>query len=166
MVVILSCDKIDDANTIDFDTSISMEVPFSVNEPTALTLKSIADYSFSESATASLTENYEIVDYLDNIKSIEVTDLEVIFYGLEPGTEIITVSLSIQGVGTIATITNVTSSNAIHSPSVDNSKLLQIASQLNNNWMITATVSGSTDTAPMWFSINMEYDLHVEAEAL
>lgn len=166
LVFILSCDKIDDANTVDFDTSISMEIPISVIDPNAMALKSIADYSFSQSSTASLVQNYEIADYLDKIKSIEVENLEIIFYGLEPGTEIKTISLSVQGVGVIATITNITSSNTVHSPAVDNSKLKQIASQLTNNWMITATVSGTTNFAPMWFTINMEYDIHVEAEAL
>ena len=67
MVFILSCDKIDDANTVDFDTSISMEIPISVIDPTAIALKSIADYSFSESNTASLLQNYEIADYLDKM---------------------------------------------------------------------------------------------------
>lgn len=164
--LILSCDKIDDANTIDIDTTISMEVPVAVLETNAIALKSVTDYSFSESGTASLMDNTEIMDCLEKIESIEVNKLKVIFYGLESGMVIETISFSVSGIGEIASISNVTNTNASHTLSIDNSKLTKIASILESNWAVTATVSGTTNTAPMWFSINMEYDLHVEAKAL
>lgn len=160
VVFLFSCDKIKDANTIDFDTSVTMEVPISVLE------KSTADFTFSETGYASLYDEPDIYDHLDKIKSIDVENLHVVFYGLDAMTEISTITLSVQGVGEVVTLTNVTSTNAVHNPNISSSVLKKIADQLESTYQITATLSGSSTTAPVWFTVNMEYDVHIEAEAI
>ncbi len=165
-VLMFSCSLIEDANTIDFSTSVTVEVPISVLEPIAANVKSVASYSFSETAVLSLSSEPDLVDYLNKIKSIEIEDLDITFYGLASEQEIESITLSVTGVGDIATISNVTSSNPVQSPVVDDSKLEQVAAKLKSNKSITLTLYGTTNSAPMSFSVEMVYDLYVEAEAL
>lgn len=164
--LLLSCDKLDDANTIDFDTSIAMNMQVAVADANSLQLKSVADYPFSESAYASLYDDPDLYDYLDKIKSIDVENVVVTFYGIEPGMEIASITLSVEGVGELSTLNNITSSNTTHTPSISSSVLTKVANKLVDEWEIIATVAGTTTTAPMWFNVYVTYDLHVEAEAL
>lgn len=165
-IFVVSCDKIKDANTIDLNTSIEMVMGVNVENPSAVLVKSAADFAFSESATASLYDSPEIVDYLDKIKTIEVENIEVEFMWLDPNVIINTITLSVSGVGDIVTLTDVSAANAIHNPTISSSVLNQVAAKLENEWSITATVAGTTNTAPVWFEMYVTYDLKVEAEAL
>uniref|UniRef100_UPI0032175DAA hypothetical protein n=1 Tax=uncultured Draconibacterium sp. TaxID=1573823 RepID=UPI0032175DAA len=165
--IIFSCDKIEDANTIDFDTSISIDIPVAVLNPAALTTKSAtADYSFSASQTMKLSEIGEIGDYLNKLKSIDIENPEVTFSNLAEGEEIKTIEISVTGVGVLATFSNITNANATHTPSIDNALLTQVATILYATKEVTVTVAGTTNTAPMDFTINMDFDVHIEAEVL
>ncbi|WP_346857125.1 hypothetical protein [uncultured Draconibacterium sp.] len=165
-LLLFSCDKIEDANTIDFDTNMDMYIDVGVEGNTAVLVKSAADYTFSESGYASLYDNSDLWDYLDHIKSIEVDNLEIMFYGLESGAQINSITLSVSGVGDIVTLQNITSANSTQHPTISSSVLTQLANHLINNLEITATVSGTTDTGPMWFGINISYDLLVKVKAV
>jgi len=161
-----SCEKIKDATTVDFDTNVELEVPVSIQQNNAKALKSAASYPFSESGTASLRDNPEIKDYLNLIKSIEIKSVVIKFSNLQPSEIIETISVSATGVGTLATIKNVTSANSTHTPAIDNAKLNQLAGQLKSSKSVTLTVSGSTNSAPMTFYINTDFKIHVEASPL
>lgn len=161
-----SCELFEDLNTVDLDSTLSMDIPVVINEPNASTLKSVASYSFSESGSASLSEDYELQDYLDRIRSIDVENVTVRFYGLQANQVVESVVLTVSGVGEIATISNITSNNATHNPTISSENLEKVANYLSENLMISATVSGSTNQAPMWFSIETEYDIVVKAKAL
>ncbi len=46
--LLFSCDKVDELNTIEFDTTLSMDIPVAVVEPTAQIAKSgQAEFTFS-----------------------------------------------------------------------------------------------------------------------
>lgn len=165
--LLFSCDKVEEANTVEFDTTLSLDIPVAVIEPVAKVEKSAeADFQFDQSATTSLSDISEISAYLSKLKSIDINDIEIVFTGLGSGEEIKSIDISVTGVGVLATITNVTSANTTHSPSVDNAKLKQAATILNSTKALTVTVSGTTSTAPMDFTVNMDFDCHIEAKAL
>ncbi len=162
-----SCDKIDDANTVEFDRTLSVEIPVDIAPPAAIAGKSAAaDFNFSQSQTISLGEIEDITEYLNKIKTIEINNLEISFDGFEEGEEITTIDISVTGVGLLATLNNITSVNNSYSPEIDSAKLTQVATIFSSTKAITISVSGSTNTAPMDFDVNMDFDCHIEAEAL
>ncbi len=164
---LLSCDKIEEANTVDFDTTLSMDIPVSVESPVAMIEKSTAeDFPFSESKTYSLSENEDINDYLSKIKSIDISDFAIVFSGLGEGEEIKMVDISVTGAGILASFQNVTNATTSPTPTINSANVAQAATILNSTKAIEVIVSGTTNTAPMDFTVNMDFDVHVEANAI
>jgi hypothetical protein len=164
---LFSCDKIEQANTIDFDTSLSIDIPVAVVAPTAMIQKSTeAEYEFVQSKTARLSDISEINDYLDKIKSIDLNNIVVNFSKLQAGQEINSIEISVIGVGVLASFQSVTQINATHTPTIDQAKLAQVATILNSTKELTVKVEGTTNEAPMDFTVGLDFDLHVEAQVL
>lgn len=162
-----SCDKINEVNTIEFDTTLSMRIPVDVFAPSAQLAKSAtAEYSFSKTQTTKLSEIDEISDYLNKLKTIDINDLELVFNNLEEGQEIHSINISITDAGSLVTLTNISNAMNVQNPEIDDEVLLQAASILSNTKEIEVTVSGTTNTAPMDFVVNMDFDCHIEAEAI
>ncbi|MDX8340802.1 hypothetical protein SLH46_16515 [Draconibacterium sp. IB214405] len=165
--LLFSCDKIDEANTFEFDTTVSMDIPVAVIETSAQAQKSaLADYAFSVTQTNSLSEIEEIADYLDKLKSIDINDLEIVISNLGEGELVKSIEISVDGVGVLVTLTDISMENTTFTPEIDDSKLIQAASILSSTKAITITVAGVTNTAPMDFMVNMDFDCHIEAKAL
>lgn len=166
-VLFFSCDKIDEVNTIEFDTTLSMDVPVAVASPSAQLFKSAeAEYSFSQTQVTRLSEIGQISEYLNKLKSIDINDLEIIFDNLGEGEVINSINISITGAGSLVTLTNISNATSAQSPEIDSAVLLQAASILNTTKEIEVTVSGTTNTAPMDFLVQMDFDCHIEAEAI
>lgn len=90
-VTVLACDKVEDATTVDFETTLEVDIPITAEAPNAVTKSAgdLAVYSFSGSEIVSLTEDDDLADYVSNIKSIELQDGAVlVFYGIIDGDEI------------------------------------------------------------------------------
>lgn len=126
----------------------------------------VTEYSFTTSETTSLDENPQIAQYRSKLKSINIDNLKIDFTHLQAGEEIKTISFSVSSVGVIATLNNITSSNAKHTPSIESAKLKQVADQLNNSKQITITLKGTSNKAPMNFITNMDFDLKIKAGVL
>ncbi|WP_347840069.1 hypothetical protein [uncultured Draconibacterium sp.] len=164
---LFSCDKIEDANTIEFDTTLSMNIPVAVVETTASLQKSAtADFAFSETQTTKLSDISEIADYLNKLKSIDINELELVIGNLGEGELVKTLDVSVDNVGILVSLTDISRENNTFKPSVDNAKLIQAASILNSTKEITITVSGTTNAAPVDFVVNMDFDCHIEAKAI
>lgn len=165
--LLFSCDKIDEINTIDFDTTLSTAIPVAVVETSAMSAKSAeTEYSFSQSQTTKLSDINEISDYLNKLKSIDINDLEIVFSNLGEGEVISTIDISVTGAGMLVSLTNISLTNNTQNPDVNSAVLLQAASILSSTKEIEITVSGTTNTAPMAFVVNMNFDCHIEAEAI
>lgn len=165
--LLFSCDKIEEANTVDFNTSMSVDIPVLVTQPAAVATKSAGeDYNFSASGTYSLSENDDVSEYLNKIKSISITGLNIMFKGIAEGEEIISIDVEVEGVGVLFSLSNVTSTSSIQSPTVDNEKLTAAANKLSSTKSITIKVSGTTNTAPMDFTVEVDFDLYVEAKVI
>lgn len=160
-----SCDKIEEANTITFDETLSLDIPVTVTETSAIALKSTAEHTFSVTKTASLSDITEIKDYLSKIKEIEVTNLDVVFSGLSSDEKIIKIDFFVSGVNVaVATIENISSSN--NTFTVPKAQLVAAGTLLSSTKAVSITVSGTTSKAPMDFTVNMDFDCHIEAKAL
>ncbi|QIA07315.1 hypothetical protein [Draconibacterium halophilum] len=165
--LLFSCDKVDEIKTIEFDTTLSVAIPVTVVEPTAQLSKSAeAEFSFSQSQTIRLSDIDEISNYLDKLKAIEINGMEIAFSNLGEGEEINSIDISVTGAGTLVTLTNISANNTVQNPDVDNAVLMQAATILNATKEVELTVSGTTNTAPMNFIVNMDFDCHIEAEAI
>lgn len=163
--VFFSCDKIEEANTITFDETISLDIPVTVAAPAAIVVKSTAEHTFTATETASLSDIPEISDYLSKIKSIEATNLDIVFGNLASDEEIKKIDIFVSGVSqAIVTLENITSSNNTYT--IEKAKLVAAGTLLNSTKSVSITVSGTTSKAPMDFTVNMDFDVHVEAKAL
>lgn len=164
---LFSCDKIDEINTIEFDTTLSMDVPVVVVDPSAQLQKSAQEeFAFAVTQTTRLSDISEISDYLNKLKSIDINDLELVISNLGEGEEINSIEVSVTGAGTLVTLTNISATNNVQNPDIDNAVLVQAATILNSTKEVELTVSGTTNTAPMDFIVNMDFDCHIEAEAI
>lgn len=166
-VFLFSCDKIDDANTVEVDTTLAMNIPVTVDAVAAIVEKSTeADFPFSASKTYSLSENEDINDYLSKLKSIDITTFAILFSELQVGEEIKTVDISVTGAGVLASFVNVTILDNSPTPTINAANLVAAATILNSTKSITVVVSGTTNTGPMDFTVNIDLDVHVEAKAI
>lgn len=167
LAILFSCDKIDDANTVDFDTSMSVNIPVLVTQPAGIATKSTEEsYPFSASGTYSLSSNADISTYLEKIETISITSLRIMFSGISNDEVIERIDVEVEGVGILFTLNDVSASSLNQSPDVDNVKLTEAAHKLRSSKAITIKVSGSTNTAPMDFSVKVDFDLYVEAKVI
>lgn len=165
--LLFSCDKIEEINTVEFDTTLSMDIPVAVVEPTAQIAKSAeAEFTFSQTHTTRLSEIDEISDYLNKLKSIAINDMEIAVSNLGEGEVINSMEISVTGAGTLVTVTNISATSGVQNPDIDNAALTQAATILNATKEVEVTVSGSTNAAPMSFIVNTDFECHIEAEAI
>ena len=158
-VTFMSCDKIKDLTTVDISTKVNMDIPVAVAvEAQAVASKSataVQEATFSESGTYNLTDNGDISKYVDLLKSATVESVEINFTGLQEGQTINSITLNIDGVGDIITLTDVTSANSVFTPTISQTLLTSIGLRLYTTQSITATVDGTTNVAPMTFSVKL-----------
>lgn len=168
LIAFSSCEKIKDAATEDFQTTMTVKIPVSVEDADSIstTKSALLSYAFEESLTESLEDNDKINDYLDLLKKIEIDEVNFEFSGLLANQIIEKIDIAVEGAGVIATIENIDTSNLNYTPDINSSVLVQLANILYANKQLTVIVSGSTNAAPMDFSVNTYFNLHVEASPL
>jgi hypothetical protein len=164
--ILSSCDTVKDWFSTDVDTRLEIIVPVSVT-PTGMALKSAnateSTYAFSKTGTIALDENDDVADYIDKIKEVNVNGVDATVLGLSAGQIIQTLTVSVDSVGTILTLSNITSASGKLTPGVPQATLDQIGTELENDLSITVTVAGTTNYAPMNFTIELGMDALVKA---
>ena len=166
LVTFGGCDWIRSLGEVELDTDLTVNVPVtSVGKKSAETVSALQDVSFTGSAVLSLDENDDISPYLEKLREINLQTVTVTINGLVPGQTITNVSLSVTGVGTICTQTNITSANSTFNPQIDAAKLQQAGEKLKDDLSITITVSG-TSTSPIANIVNIIFGARVTAGAL
>jgi hypothetical protein len=162
MIVFASCDKTETSYT-----TMAITIPVEVTDTTSTTSKSsLAGYDFSGSVTESLEDNDNINEYLDILKGIRVEDFYVTFSGLQNNQIIENIDISVEGVGVIASIENVSLSNLSYQPEVNSSLMILIGYILISEKQITVSVSGTTNKAPMNFNVETYFFLNIETSPL
>ncbi|MCE4565605.1 hypothetical protein INQ51_14895 [Maribellus sp. CM-23] len=161
LVVFSSC------NTTEVSTTtLSVKVPVEVTDTTSTATKSEqAGYSFSQSLTESLEEDENVNEFLGDLKSLKVEDFYVKFSGLQSSQSIDSIDISIEGIGVIATLENIASSNPPQQPEINSSILVLIGNILRSEQELTVLVSGTTNSAPMNFVVETYFVLKIETNS-
>ena len=166
LLLLAACGLIKDAAEVTISTELTslMQVTVAGTKSAEFT-SGINALNFSKSQLLSLSENEDLEPYLDKIREIDITSVMVDIYGLTEGQIINTLSLDVEGVGKIATVTGITASNITYSAIVDNVKLAEAGKKLKNDKKVTLVVYGDANM-PMSFNIQMIFPVDVVAGAL
>jgi hypothetical protein len=162
------CNLIKKASEVKISTSLTTDLPVVVvAAPTkSLDLNAVVtDINFSKSLDLVLDSNPDIKPYLSKIRSISLKSLLITINGLSAGQTITTVSLAVDGVGTIFTRTGITMENNSFTPVIAAGVLDNVSAKLLSDKKITLTVSGAA-SGPMTFTVNCNFDTSVTASVL
>lgn len=171
ILTITSCDKIKDLLTVSISTTIEGQIPLQVGiTPQSQTKSNFNDtkasaINYNVNHNISIADNPDLKPYLSKIKEINIRSIQVEFIGLNKGEIIDFITISVAGVGELASITNVTSSNNSFSPSISSDLLSSISKDLLKNKKITVNIKGETN-GPLKCFVNLKMDTKVKAQAL
>ncbi len=166
LLLLSACNWFKDLGEVTFSTDLTLDLPVVIPPAKSMPLVTPeAPLEFSSSADLMLEDNTDIEPYLSKIREIDLKSLEVTVSGLTTGQEIYTMSLSVEGIGTICTQTNITSTANTFTPEVSATLLDQAAAKLKNDKKITAVITGSANSV-MAFTVSLTFDTEVTAGAL
>jgi len=166
LFLLAGCGLIKDAAEVTITAQLSSLMQVTVTEAKSAELTSgINALPFSKEQVLYLKDNTELEPYLEKVRKIEIQSVLVDIYGLNEGEVVSTLSLDVKGVGTIATITNITAMNIAYSPVINQAKLEEAGKKLTNDLKITLVVHGEAN-GPLMFNINMMFPVEVVAGAL
>ncbi|MFA6758909.1 MAG: hypothetical protein WCR61_06260 [Bacteroidales bacterium] len=170
ILTISSCDKVKEMLTVSITTSIEGNIPLQVGTTTQGSVESRlpatkASMSYNVNHNISIADNSDLKPYLSKIKEIDIKSIKVEFTGLKAGETINFITISVTGVGELASITNVTSTNNIFSPTISSSLLSSVSKDVLNNKKITVNIKGETN-GPLGCFVNLKMDSKVKAQAL
>jgi hypothetical protein len=155
-IVFAGCSKVKDATSITVNTELQSNIPVTVTDQA----KSAIAVNFSETQDLSLADNPDLESYLSKIHQIDLSNLVITITGLTAGQAINSITLEVEGVGTVFTQTNITMTNNSFTPSVSASVLTQMGSKLNTDKKLTLTVSGNV-SGTMTFVVGCNMDAKV-----
>ncbi|MDP5081053.1 MAG: hypothetical protein NWP87_00245 [Winogradskyella sp.] len=168
LVVLLtafSCDELDELTEFDITDDFSTTVTISADNA--------SEGSFVNSATINLATNQQIQDNLDLIQNISLNSLtyEISnFIAGEGAEDAVITEASLTLGSTMISVSNINlkasdDNNTLYT--VENSSLLNaIASALESNTAITASVSGTVDSTPVTFDVIINLDVTVTVDVL
>jgi hypothetical protein len=166
LFLLAGCGLIKDAAEVTIDAQLSSLMQLTVTgEKSAELTSGINALPFSKEQVLYLKDNPELEPYLKKIRKIDIQGVMVDIYGLNEGQFISTLSLDVKGVGTIATITNITAMNIAYAPVINQAKLEEAGKKLKNDLKVTLVVHGEA-SGPLSFNINMMFPVKVVAGAL
>lgn len=159
-ILLTGCEWIGGLFSKDIGTDLTVTIPVDATaEKSALEATAV---SFSASETLSLEDNRDLEDYLDNIKNIDLKSLVVTVNGLGPAQVLNTISIEAEGVGVMATYSNITAEANSFTPDVDKKKLTAAADKLLTDKKLTFTVNG-TISGPLAFFVRLTFDAVIKA---
>ena len=169
VLLFTGCDKLTELATIRINTKIETEIPIVI----AAGLPTVSEFgenihiplNFSETHVIKLEDNFDIEPYLKKIKEIDLSEVEITALGMQPDQVINSVTLEVEGIGHILTLTNITSTNNTFKPAIPQSLLDAVASKFINEEKITVTVYGSANT-PMSISVGVSIEAGIIAYVL
>lgn len=163
-LIVSSCDKIKELLTVSITTSIEGNIPLVVTKSNFdITKASLVNYDIRHDI--SIADNEDLKPYLKKIKEIQIKSVQLKFNGLQKDQIIDFISLDVIGVGTLASITNVTMSNNLFTPTVPVELLKSVSDNLLNNNRITINLKGGANS-PINVTVEVKMDAVVKAQAL
>jgi len=166
LFLLAGCGLIKDAAEVTISAQLSALMQVTVSEAKSAEITAETNASdFSKSQVLYLKDNTELEPYLDKIREIKIKSVMVDIYGLNEGQVVKTLSIDVEGIGTIGTITDITSMNIAYTPVIDQANLVLAGKKLKSDLKITLVVHGVAN-GPMSFNINMLFPVDVVAGAL
>ena len=155
LLLLAACGLIKDAAEVTISAQLMTNMQITVSGSKSAEFTAVTNaLEFSQSQVLYLKDNTDLEPYLDKIREVEIKSVLVDIYGLNEGQVVSTLSLDVEGVGTIGTITNVTAMNVAYSPVINQDNLTKAGNKLKNDKKITLVVHGLA-SGPMSFNINM-----------
>lgn len=165
-ILLISCDKVDDLNTVDFDANFSADLNCNVPAST----KSVLNPTFSASAIINPTDDPNVNLYLSNIEGYEIKSVKGTIISLsQENVTIVSADLIIKNfqhtaqwlfqnqllnVGTVITLAN------------DNGQWNTVGQILKDGQEVTILVTGETDFAGVTFTIKVDIETHATAKVI
>ena len=165
MITAFSCDDLDELT--EFDITEGFSTSFNIDLPD---LGEGLPASISETATIDISSVQEIQNNLDLIQNIAINSLTYEirdFTGVE-GATVTEASLSFNGTSISVSDINLQESddnNTVYEIE-DLTLLNSIASALQNNPVITGTITGSVNATPVTFDVILNLDITVTVDVL
>ena len=165
MITAFSCDELDELTefdiTEDFSTSFNIDIPDEGEGMPA---------SIMETETIDISSVQEIQDNLDLIQNISINSLSYEirdFTGVE-GATVTEASLSFNGTSISVSDINLQESDDTNTvyEIADSTLLNSIASDLENNPVITATITGTINATPVIFDVIVNLGVTVTIDVL
>jgi hypothetical protein len=165
VLVLFSCSAIKEAITVPVNTSLSVDVPLSVNvtKSAGLSDKAGTIYSFSAEKVLQVADNVDVKSYINKLKSVDLKGVTVNIVTLNGTEEVLTLDVSVSGInGPIFSKTNITATNNNpFSPVIAATVQTQInlvAAKILADRQLTITVSGTTNAAPLSLTAKLAFD--------
>jgi hypothetical protein len=154
--VLFSMESCDDMLTQNFSAEFKMNMDINVEAMRS------EQYPFSHSELLNIADDEEVAEYIDNIKSLNVTQIECSLSEIPEGAEIEELTILIADVGLSVTLTNITSDYSVVLP-VSDDLLNALAGYLYDNQQTNVVVYGISSYAPMIFKVKLNFHSDIEA---
>ncbi len=164
VLTLTSCETFKDLFSVKVETTLEKDIPVQVaSHGTPLKSAGADSYTFIATGILSLDDNEDLEEYLEKIESISIESVEITIEGLSREQVIESLILSVEGIGTLVELTDITSSSGTQSPEISASLLDQVCEKLETGNQITAKVTGSSNYAPLQFNLRLAIDVVVKA---
>ncbi|MCE1199385.1 MAG: hypothetical protein LWW85_10490 [Marinilabiliales bacterium] len=163
-VLLFSCSAIKEAITVPVNTTLKVDMPFTVSVTKSASLdKAGTTYSFTSTKVLQVSDNTDMTAYINKIKAVDLRAVTVTMQGLTGTQQVLTLDISVSGVnGPVFSIANISStSNNPFSPTITStvqSQLDLVAAKLVSDRQLTLTISGTTNDAPMSLTAQLAFD--------
>lgn len=147
------CSAIQDALKVEFETDFTIDLPISMMDPEV----KMGPYPFDVSRTLDLSGDESLTDYIDRIRSIELTQIVSTVTDLSEAIQLINATLTVTGNGETAewTFNNLDITNGtILSLANDNGQLATISSILSSMGVVTVRFQGMSNTTGVEYTLS------------
>jgi len=157
-IFLYSCNDDD----MEIKTNIPISLPINVNEASATNQDTgQPEYSFTASETYRLSDNEDVSEYLDDMKYIAYKGHSVGVNGLADGDTVRNIEVLVGDESVLTTLENVTNSDPGTIVSGGLASYATIGDILLAEKQITISVNGTTEKAPIDFTIDLSLQIAV-----
>lgn len=146
--LIYSLTSCEDGLTFDFSADFPLNINIDIQESKG------DSYPFSESKTLNIEDDEEVMEYIDNIKDIDIVEIECTLTGIPRGETISELNIFIEQIGLTIPLVDLTENSTFILP-VSPEMLDAFSSYLYNNHQTTVNVTGISSYAPMTLGVKL-----------
>lgn len=156
-ILLTGCGWIGGLLTKDVDTNLIIDIPVNIVSGKSASSTAAVMTGYNESKMYYLDDNKDIADHLSKIDEIDLKSLKVTVTGLSGDQVVNTISVSVFGIGELASYSNITPGTGAFTPQVNKTNLETAAKQLLEDQKMEFVVSGDASGEPMTFSVELNF---------